>query len=43
MKVVADSSFLIALAMIDTLPFLSQIFSEVFIPDAVALQQLEES
>ena len=35
MKVVADSSFLIALALIDTLPLLSQIFSQVFIPDAV--------
>lgn len=35
MKVIADSSFLIALATIDALPLLSQIFSEVFIPEAV--------
>ena len=35
MKVIADSSFLIALAMIDALPLLSRIFSEVFIPEAV--------
>lgn len=35
MKVVADSSFLIALATIDSLPLLSRMFSEVFIPDAV--------
>jgi predicted nucleic acid-binding protein len=34
-KVVADSSFLIALATIDTLPLVPRIFSEVFIPDAV--------
>jgi predicted nucleic acid-binding protein len=34
-KVVADSSFLIALATIDALPLVSRIFSEVFIPDAV--------
>lgn len=35
MKVVADSSFLVALATIDALPLLSRIFSEVFIPEAV--------
>jgi predicted nucleic acid-binding protein len=34
-KVVADSSFLIALATIDALPLLSRIFSELFIPEAV--------
>lgn len=35
MKVVADSSFHIAMAMIDALPLLHQIFSEVLIPKAV--------
>lgn len=35
MKVVADSSFLIALATIDSLPLVARIFSEVFIPQAV--------
>lgn len=35
MKVIADSSFLIALATIDALPLISRIFSEVFIPEAV--------
>ena len=35
MKVIADSSFLIALATIEALSLLSQIFSEVFIPEAV--------
>jgi len=34
-KVVADSSFLIALTTIDALPLLSRIFSELFIPEAV--------
>jgi predicted nucleic acid-binding protein len=34
-KVVADSSFLIALATIDALPLLSRIFSELFIPEVV--------
>jgi len=34
-KVVADSSFLIALTTIDALPLLSRIFSELFIPQAV--------
>ena len=35
MKVIADSSFLIALATIDALPLISRIFSEVLIPEAV--------
>lgn len=35
LKVIADSSFLIALAMIDALPLISRVFSEVFIPEAV--------
>lgn len=35
MKVIADSSFLIALAMIDALPLLCRIFPEVLIPEAV--------
>lgn len=35
MKVIADSSFLIALAAIDALSLLPRIFSEVFIPEAV--------
>ena len=35
MKVVADSSFLIALATIDAFPLLSRIFSEIGIPEAV--------
>jgi predicted nucleic acid-binding protein len=34
-KVIADSSFLIALATVDALPLLLQIFPEVFIPEAV--------
>jgi predicted nucleic acid-binding protein len=34
-KVVADSSFLIALAMVDVWWLLPQIFAEVFIPEAV--------
>ena len=41
MKVIADSSFLIALAMIDALPLLSRIFSEVFIPEAVQVKLVE--
>ena len=35
MKVIADSSFLIALAMVDTFSLLRQICPEVTIPDAV--------
>jgi predicted nucleic acid-binding protein len=34
-KIIADSSFLIALATIDTLPLLPRIFPEVIIPEAV--------
>ena len=35
MKVIADSSFLIALATIEALPLLSRIVSEVLVPEAV--------
>ena len=35
MKVIADSSFLIALAMVDTFSLLRKICPEVTIPDAV--------